>query len=282
MPATAVPTPAPGVSRRTGSLTVRSASRGRSVRNWAGSGRSAGPRTVRRFSAASAAFTSESPLLPALGRVRAPVERPPRALVPPRLPCSDASPSRHRGRAGHRPRRRVAADGATQSTGRRWSRADSCTPPPRWTTAPSWSPDGLGDGFVLRSAELYRPDTRTWQATGPMTTERYYDAAAGLADGRVLVMGGVNDNVELLSSAEVYDPASGDWTETGALQEGRAPPHRHDARRRSRGGRRWAGARSPQRERQPRRASRSSTPRPAPGRSAGTWTRRATGTPPPS
>ena len=40
-----------------------------------------------------------------------------------------------------------------------------------------------------------------------------------LANGKVLVAGG--DNVGMLASAELYDPATGNWTPTGRLNVGR-------------------------------------------------------------
>ena len=52
--------------------------------------------------------------------------------------------------------------------------------------------------------------------TGSMTTERGAHAASLLASGKVLVAGGSNPG-SVLSSAELYDPASGQWTTTGSM-----------------------------------------------------------------
>ena len=55
-----------------------------------------------------------------------------------------------------------------------------------------------------------------WIATGPMGTPRSGLSAVRLLDGRVLVAGGSNGDLDL-TSAELYDPASGTWSATGAM-----------------------------------------------------------------
>jgi N-acetylneuraminic acid mutarotase len=81
----------------------------------------------------------------------------------------------------------------------------------------------------LNSAELYDPATSAWSFTGSMTTGRSYHTATILQNGKVLVAGGSNGSVYLvsLSSAELYDPATGTWDNTGSLTVllGRGPGH---------------------------------------------------------
>jgi hypothetical protein len=56
--------------------------------------------------------------------------------------------------------------------------------------------------------------TGTWTPTGALTTPRSGHTSTLLPNGRVLVAGGY-DGTNLLSSAELYDPASQTWTTTG-------------------------------------------------------------------
>jgi hypothetical protein len=74
-------------------------------------------------------------------------------------------------------------------------------------------------GNSLASAELYNPATGTWSASGSMSAVRESHAMTVLADGRVLVAGGVGNlaGQTHLSSAEIYNPATGTWTVTGSL-----------------------------------------------------------------
>ncbi len=55
----------------------------------------------------------------------------------------------------------------------------------------------------------------SFSATGSLATQRYYDTATLLPNGKVLIAGG-NNGLDL-SSAEIYDPANGTFTATGSL-----------------------------------------------------------------
>jgi len=75
----------------------------------------------------------------------------------------------------------------------------------------------------LSSAEIYDPVTGTWSATGSLAHARFGYTATLLPNGQVLVVGGNASvsGVDALSSAELYDPATGTWTETGSMATGR-------------------------------------------------------------
>lgn len=85
----------------------------------------------------------------------------------------------------------------------------------------------LGDGRILvfggedagrvafANAELYDPTANTWTATGSLNQARVRPTAHVLSNGKVLVTGGYRSmpSTTFLDTAEVYDPATGLWTQ---------------------------------------------------------------------
>src|SRR5882724_10311774 len=91
----------------------------------------------------------------------------------------------------------------------------------------------LNDGYVLlagergnsvtSSAELYDPKTKQVARTGSLLIARYKHTAGLLPDGRVLIAGGSDDHdgQGTMSSAEVYDPGTQEFTAIAPLNDSR-------------------------------------------------------------
>jgi hypothetical protein len=135
---------------------------------------------------------------------------------------------------------RVLAISGSSGPGALTSDAESYDPGTgQWTPAGTLNnaryafgpPSVLPDGDVLvagghdvnvndyATAELYDPATRQWTFTGSLNTSRRYPVQVELANGEVLVATGSHGPptcTRYLSSAELYNPATGLWTYTGS------------------------------------------------------------------
>ena len=84
---------------------------------------------------------------------------------------------------------------------------------------------GFDGANTVAAAELYDPATGTSSATGSLATSRSAHVAALLADGRVLIAGGlrmVNGAfVGRLASAELFDPGTGNFTAAASMSTDR-------------------------------------------------------------
>ncbi|HEX6795157.1 MAG TPA: kelch repeat-containing protein [Casimicrobiaceae bacterium] len=76
------------------------------------------------------------------------------------------------------------------------------------------SPQSLG---LLGTCELYDPATGTWSKTASLNTPRDGFTATLLANGEVLVAGGVDGSDAPLDTAEIYDPVRRTWRYTGSF-----------------------------------------------------------------
>jgi hypothetical protein len=78
---------------------------------------------------------------------------------------------------------------------------------------------GVSDQVYQTSAEIYDPVARTFTATGDMLEAREFcdfNTPISLATGKVFLTGGRNYPA-ILASAELYDPASGTFSQTGSM-----------------------------------------------------------------
>jgi hypothetical protein len=76
------------------------------------------------------------------------------------------------------------------------------------------------NGNPASTAELFDPTNESFTAAGTMVAARYNHTATLLNDGTVLLAGGFGlqgVDTALTAAAEVYDPASGNFTVTGSL-----------------------------------------------------------------
>ena len=85
-------------------------------------------------------------------------------------------------------------------------------------------------GPSIWSAEIYDPTTGTFSMTGDISTPRYLHTATTLPNGKVLITGGASravwDKETLAVSAsdmaEIFDPSTGLFTQTGSMHYARA------------------------------------------------------------
>jgi len=83
-------------------------------------------------------------------------------------------------------------------------------------------PGGSNNGTAVATAQIFDPQSRAFTPTGNMTSARSGPTVTTLADGKVLVAGGVNGGA--LASAETYDPATGTFSATGNMTEALTNP----------------------------------------------------------
>lgn len=78
-------------------------------------------------------------------------------------------------------------------------------------------------GIALASAEIFDPAANRFRSVGAMATPRSSFAIAPLADGRVVAIGGVNENAIGYRSTEFFDPNAETWSAgpdlAGSLRE---------------------------------------------------------------
>lgn len=69
---------------------------------------------------------------------------------------------------------------------------------------------------IWKTTTIYDPDSDSWEPGEPMSIERFKPFAVALADGRVLVAGGMSKRA-YLKSAEIYDPQTQSWSKAADM-----------------------------------------------------------------
>ena len=74
---------------------------------------------------------------------------------------------------------------------------------------------------VIGIQPLFAQVQGQWASTGTMQSARELNTQALLSNGKVLSIGGVDNNGNLLASSELYSSTSGKWTLTGSMSNAR-------------------------------------------------------------
>jgi len=84
---------------------------------------------------------------------------------------------------------------------------------------------GNSPDHLVPQAELYDPEADSWILTGTLSVPRTDQTANLLPDGRVVVVGGWDNNIAPIRQAEIYTSATGLWTLGGRTEVGLGPGH---------------------------------------------------------
>src|SRR5262249_34395831 len=67
------------------------------------------------------------------------------------------------------------------------------------------------------TSEIYDPASNSWSAAGGIGGQRTYHTATLLPTGKVLIAGGSDQSGRTTNSALLFDPATGNYTNTGNM-----------------------------------------------------------------
>lgn len=87
--------------------------------------------------------------------------------------------------------------------------------------------DQYGGADTVGQTEIFNPANSSWSIGSPLHYPRFFHTATVLANGNVLVSGGMGPNGTNVTPtnvypAEIYNPSTGTWNVTGSLQTGRS------------------------------------------------------------
>jgi len=77
------------------------------------------------------------------------------------------------------------------------------------------------DSHILRNVEIYNLELERWTEVAPMNLGRMNHTATLLSDGKVLVVGGLTDNLTS-NKCEIYDPLLDTWEVVAPMSEKRS------------------------------------------------------------
>jgi hypothetical protein len=83
---------------------------------------------------------------------------------------------------------------------------------------------GAQSGLSAKAAvfDPAAPPNGKWTTVGSMNFARRLHSAVLLQNGKILVMGGIDPNLNILASSEIFDPATGQWSLTAPLATARS------------------------------------------------------------
>jgi len=115
-----------------------------------------------------------------------------------------------------------------------WETVGSDLSVPRWGHVAALLPSGevlIAGGHdetsVLKSVEIFNPNTRQWRLGPSMVQPRHFASAVSLPNGQVLVVGGTTNpsldwtGVIGSNTVEIFDPTTGTWSLAGQMKENR-------------------------------------------------------------
>ena len=84
------------------------------------------------------------------------------------------------------------------------------------------APDGVAESGGLR-AQVYDPNSDTWEFTEPSNLAYGFTAIMALSDGRVMATGLAESpsQYDVFLASEIYDPATGQWTDMAEMNRPR-------------------------------------------------------------
>ena len=85
---------------------------------------------------------------------------------------------------------------------------------------------GLRNGTKLKTCEIYNISTNEWQLVANLNVPRFHGSMVCL-NGKLYVLGGINDRNQRELSVECFDPANGQWIQETTIPVTNTDPHQN-------------------------------------------------------